>query len=152
MSLRKELKSRLISLLAGISVENGCENTVAGVTRSFRSIDQISAFPHLAVLDGEQVLRAVSEEETLFEAEGSFAIVGCVKQASAADGSLSDACDSLIDDIKETILSNAQSLLSIVDAGSIRLVSDEILPDEIGGAGYIIVTVAIAYMHGTDIH
>lgn len=152
-SLRKKIQEQLVAVLRGITPANGYHNTVAAVTKSFKSIEQLAAFPHLAVLEGEQTLRPVSEEETLYEATASFAIVGCVKADNdgGCDGALSDACDSLIEDIKESLLANAPSIVGSVDAGELRLVSDEPMVDDANNSGYVIVVLTISYIHGVDV-
>lgn len=143
-SPRKLVKDRLVTIVNGITAQNGFTNTVAGVSPVFRSVEQLTSFPHLAVVDGEQSVRPVSEEGLLFQGEVSFAIVGCVK--SSGQDALAADCNSLIEDIRTAILQESTSILALLDGGFIRLIADEILPDETGGTGYAAVFVSFGFV------
>ncbi|MFI5250799.1 MAG: hypothetical protein ACHQQQ_00080 [Bacteroidota bacterium] len=150
-SARREIQEKLIDILETITVSNGYHHDVAAATKKLKGIEQISSFPELCVIEGEQVFHITSEEENLYEVTSTFSVIGYVKVGTDADdaGILSDACDDLLEDIRDALLDNAGVLFSETAAKSIRFLSDEPVLDYQNNWGHITVNFSVMYYYGT---
>jgi len=147
-SKRLKIQNYLVELLKSIKRSNGYNNSVVKVTKRLKTLSNISEFPELSVLAGNQTLIPDDESLELFTANARFGVVGYVRidQKSQDDATLNDMCDGLIADIKHCLLSDT-GIYTYTDATSLLIIGDEPLIDYETNESVIYVIITVSYKH-----
>jgi hypothetical protein len=155
MSKLKNIHLKLVELLGTISKANGYNNDIVLVTRTYKFIDHVSAYPIICVIQGEDAVVNQSEDGELYGRSAAFAAVGYVQCNSDTgdDGNLTDAADSLCEDIENCLLDpyNQSSLFIDTTAKDLNLVNRIPFLDFKKNTGQISVGFQIGYYHGIPV-
>ena len=150
-STRLNIQNQLVTILGTITTGNGYNNTVAKVTKKLKKLDSIPKYPELSVLAGVQKKIPADESGTLYKVTATFAVVGYVRTTEDVtdSGLLNDACDKLIEDINEALLS--ETSLYTVGVKQLVIEEDEPLLDYESNFGLVFVIISVIYYHDNNI-
>ena len=131
MSYRSDIHDEIVSILGNISKTNGYVNNINLVTKKIEDIETLSTFPTLSVIAGSQSYQIIDEQEKLYSVKSSFVVIGYVKSDTDTNNGaiLSQDCDDLLNDIKQCILLNDETIFDNTEALEIKLQNDTAIYD-----------------------
>ncbi len=145
MTLKQQIHSNLITI-----IETAFLPDVVPVKKRLFSFEEVVTSPTICV-SRAGALKEIAGNSNLYQVEAGFEIIGYIRTSYDIQntGSLTDACEEVLEKIEEAILVDE----TIYDLGvtKIEIVSEDAIPDYENNIGYAILNLTITYLTNNQI-